>query len=123
MDKNFDTKPLISIITICYNSEKTIAATINSVINQTYKNIEYIVIDGKSEDGTLDVINKYKDHISKLVSEKDDGIYYAFNKGLKLCTGDLIGFVNSDDVLTSNALEILVKYHNNFPKKDFFLEL
>ena len=120
MDKNFDTKPLISIITICYNSEKTIAATINSVINQTYKNIEYIVIDGKSEDGTLDVINKYKDHISKLVSEKDDGIYYAFNKGLKLCTGDLIGFVNSDDVLTSNALEILVKYHNNFPKKDFF---
>jgi len=112
--------PLISIITVCYNSEKTIQRTIESIINQTYNNIEFIVIDGKSNDGTLNIIDKYKDHISKLISEKDNGIYDAFNKGLSLCSGDLIGFVNSDDILMPNALEILVKYYNKYPKRDFF---
>lgn len=113
-------QPLISIITVCYNSEKTIKKTIESIINQTYKNIEYIVIEGKSTDRTLEVINEYKDKISKITSEKDGGIYDAFNKGLKLYTGDVIGFVNSDDVLTPNAIEILVRYYNKYPKKDFF---
>ena len=113
-------QPLISIITVCYNSENTIKKTIESIINQTYKNIEYIVIEGKSTDRTLEVINEYKDKISKITSEKDGGIYDAFNKGLKLYTGDVIGFVNSDDVLTPNAIEILVRYYNKYPKKDFF---
>ena len=117
---NLKKQPLISIITVCYNSENTIKKTIESIINQTYKNIEYIVIEGKSTDRTLEVINEYKDKISKITSEKDDGIYDAFNKGLKLYTGDVIGFVNSDDVLTPNAIEILVRYYNKYPKKDFF---
>ena len=113
-------KPLVSIITVSYNSEKTISKTIESVINQTYKNIEFIIIDGKSTDKTLEIIKLYKKNISKIICEKDDGIYYAFNKGLKLYSGDLIGFVNSDDVLMPNALEILVKYYNKHKEKDFF---
>ena len=117
---NLKKQPLISIITVCYNSENTIKKTIESIINQTYKNIEYIIIEGKSTDRTLEVINEYKDKISKITSEKDGGIYDAFNKGLKLYTGDVIGFVNSDDVLTPNAIEILVRYYNKYPKKDFF---
>ena len=117
---NFNTKPLVSIITICRNSEKTILKTIESVINQTYKNIEYIVIDGLSEDNTVNKINKYKTKISKILIEKDDGIYDAFNKGLKKCSGDLIGFVNSDDILLPNAIEILVNYHNKYRDIDFF---
>ncbi len=120
MCKNFNPEPLISIITVCYNSEKTILNTIESIINQKYKNIEFIIIDGKSHDRTLSILEKHKTHISKIVSEKDDGIYDAFNKGLNIAKGDLIGFVNSDDVLTPNALEILVKYYNKYPKKDFF---
>ena len=113
-------KPLISIITVCKNSERSIERTIKSVINQKYKNIEYILIDGKSHDKTLSKIKKYKNKIKKIVSEKDHGIYDAFNKGLKLAKGDLIGFVNSDDVLIKNATSILVKYFNNYPDKDFF---
>ena len=118
--KNFKSQPLVSIITISLNSEKTIAKTIESIKNQTYKNIEYIIIDGKSEDRTIDIIRRYKDNISKIVSEKDDGIYDAFNKGLNLYKGDLIGFVNSDDVLLPNAIEILVDYYNRYKDKDFF---
>mgnify|MGYP001404800217 CR=1 FL=1 len=120
MSKNFNSKPLISIITVCLNSEKTIEKTIQSVINQTYKNIEYIIIDGSSKDNTLNIINKYKDYISKNISEKDNGVYDAFNKGLSLCTGDIIGFVNSDDHLMPNAIEILTTYYEKYPKKDFF---
>ena len=120
MTVNLNLKPLISIITVCYNSENSIAKTIESIISQRYKNIEFIIIDGKSQDKTLSIINNYKSKISKIISEKDDGIYDAFNKGLKLASGDLIGFVNSDDVLTPESLEILVKYYNNYPKKDFF---
>lgn len=95
-------QPKISIITVCYNSEKTIEDTIQSVINQTYKHIEYIVIDGKSTDATLSLINKYKDKISLIVSEKDKGIYDAINKGIELATGDIIGNLNSDDFYTDN---------------------
>ena len=113
-------KPLISIITVCKNSERSIEKTIKSVINQKYQNIEYILIDGKSDDKTLSKIRKYKNKIKKIVSEKDLGIYDAFNKGLKLAKGDLIGFVNSDDILIKNATDILVKYFNNYPDKDFF---
>ena len=119
MIENFNPKPLISIITVCFNSEKTIANTIESVINQKYQNIEFIIIDGKSTDETFNIIQKYKANITKIISEKDNGIYDAFNKGLELATGDLIGFVNSDDLLTPNALELLIKYYNKYPTKDF----
>ena len=89
--------PKISLVTVCKNSEKYIERTIRSIIDQNYENLEYIVIDGGSTDGTLDIINSYRNNISKFISEKDKGIYDAFNKGLKNYTGDIIGFVNSDD--------------------------
>jgi glycosyltransferase involved in cell wall biosynthesis len=120
MSLKINSKPLISIITVCLNSEKTITDTIDSIINQKYKNIEFIIVDGNSNDRTLSIIDKYSKYISKVVSESDKSIYDAFNKGLKMASGHLIGFVNSDDVLTPEALEILVKYYNNYPNKDFF---
>lgn len=86
-----------SIITISYNSEKTIEDTITSVLSQNGVDLEYIIIDGGSKDGTLEIINKYKDKISKIVSEPDRGVYDAMNKGVKLTTGDIIGILNSDD--------------------------
>ncbi len=112
-------KPLISIITVCLNSEKTIEATILSVLNQTYKNIEYIIIDGDSTDSTKKIIEKYKDKITHYISEKDDGLYYAFNKGIKYVSGEMFGFVNSDDTLTPNAIETLVNYYEKYPSVDF----
>jgi len=89
--------PKVSIITVCYNSEKTIEDTIQSVINQTYENIEYIIIDGLSTDNTLEIVNQYKDKIAKIISEKDNGLYDAINKGIELATGDIIANLNSDD--------------------------
>jgi len=112
--------PLITIITICKNSEATIEKTIKSVINQKYKKFEYIIVDGKSNDKTMSLVKKYRKYCSKIISENDKGIYDAFNKGLKFAKGDLIGFVNSDDTLTVNSLNILVKYYRKFPEKDFF---
>lgn len=112
-------KPKISIITVCKNSSSSLEETIKSVIVQKYDNIEYIIIDGKSEDGTLSIIEKYKEHIDLIISENDKGIYDAFNKGLDLATGDLIGFVNSDDVLTENAINILINYYLKYPDIDF----
>ncbi|RKR80885.1 glycosyltransferase involved in cell wall biosynthesis [Mucilaginibacter gracilis] len=91
--------PRLSIITIVYNNVNDIERTILSVLGQTYTNIEYIVIDGASTDGTLDVIEKYRSRISTLVSEKDNGIYNAMNKGLNLATGDYVLFMNSGDEL------------------------
>ena len=87
----------VSIITVCYNSAKTIEHTIKSVAGQDYGNIEYIIIDGGSTDGTLDIIDRYKDKISVLVSEPDEGIYDAMNKGISIASGELIGMINSDD--------------------------
>ena len=116
MNKN----PKISIITVCKNSSLTLEETIKSVIAQSYNNIEYIIVDGKSNDDTSSIIEKYKNHINLFVTEKDEGIYDAFNKGLNLASGDLIGFVNADDVLTINAIDILVKYYFEYPDKDFF---
>lgn len=88
----------ISIITITYNSEKTLDDTIKSVLSQTYHDIEYIIVDGNSKDSTIDIVKSYSDKISKFVSEKDSGIYDAMNKGLRLATGDVVGILNSDDV-------------------------
>lgn len=87
----------VSIITVTYNSSLTIEDTIQSVLEQTYPNIEYIIVDGESTDDTLQKIEPYSDKLSKLVSEKDNGMYDALNKGIKLATGDVIGILNSDD--------------------------
>jgi glycosyltransferase involved in cell wall biosynthesis len=89
--------PRLSVITIVYNNVRDIERTMRSVINQTYTNIEYIVVDGLSNDGTLQVIEQYKDRVAKLVSEKDEGIYDAMNKGLALAAGDYVIFMNSGD--------------------------
>lgn len=106
----------ISIITVCYNSEKTIEDTIKSVLKQTYDNYEYLIIDGCSKDNTLKIVKKYeKDFKGKLriFSEKDKGLYDAMNKGIKLATGDIIGIINSDDVLANkNVFKHIVKNYN-----------
>ena len=94
----------ISIITITYNSENTIEDTLQSVISQDFPDIEYIIIDGKSKDATLSIVNKYSKYIEKVVSEKDKGLYDALNKGIKLATGDVIGMLHSDDVYANNSV-------------------
>ncbi|PZM82069.1 MAG: glycosyltransferase [Candidatus Margulisiibacteriota bacterium] len=102
----------ISIITVVYNNYQTIEHTILSVFGQTYSDIEYIVVDGGSTDGTLDIINKYKDKISVIISEKDEGIYDAMNKGIKLATGMVIGTLNADDMFYDT--NVLVDVANVF---------
>lgn len=90
-------KPVLSVITVVYNNVRDIDRTITSVLNQTYPAIEYIIIDGRSDDGTLDIIQKHGSRISRVISEKDRGIYDAMNKGLALATGDYVIFMNSGD--------------------------
>ena len=85
----------ISVITVCLNSADTIERTINSVMDQEYKDIEYIIIDGLSNDGTIDIINKYQNKINFFLSEKDEGIYHALNKGLKFANGDIISILKN----------------------------
>lgn len=94
----------ISIITVSYNSAATIEDAIMSVASQTYHDVEHIIIDGSSTDGTLEIINRHKDKISKFVSEPDEGIYDAMNKGLRLAGGDVIGFLNADDIYADNLV-------------------
>ncbi len=103
-------KNKLSIITVVKNSESSIEKTIRSVIEQNYKNLEYIIIDGKSSDGTLELIKKYKDKVSLIISEKDEGIWDAMNKGIELAKGDIIGFLNSDDIYYPDALNIVNEY-------------
>ena len=112
-------KPLISIITVSFNSEKTIEKTIISVLQQNYENIEYIVIDGNSKDGTLDIIKKYEGSIDLWVSENDEGIFNAINKGISNCSGDIIGILNSDDYFYEDALQIVKSYFETMPNIDF----
>ena len=103
----------VSIITVCFNSEKTIRRTIESVLYQTYPNIEYIIVDGKSTDGTVDIVKEYLPAFQKrlrYVSERDKGIYDAMNKGIRLSAGDVIGIINSDDFYEPDAVENIVKY-------------
>ncbi len=98
-------QPLVSVITVVYNSERFIEKTIKSIINQTYSNIEYIIIDGASTDGTIDLIKKYEKFINKWVSEKDNGLYDAMNKAIELATGKYMWFINSgDEIYTENIL-------------------
>ncbi len=89
--------PKISIITVTYNAEKVLEKTLTSIFKQTYKNIEVIIIDGGSTDETLHIISKYNDSIDMFISERDDGIYDAMNKGIDIATGDFITFLNADD--------------------------
>lgn len=99
-------QPKLSVITIVYNNVRDIERTVLSVLNQSYSNIEYVVIDGASNDGTMDILRQYESRISKLVSEKDKGIYDAMNKGLALATGDYVLFMNSgDEIYASNTVE------------------
>jgi len=102
-------KPRISIITITFNSERFVERAIQSIISQNYENLEYIVVDGSSTDGTVDIIKRYEDKISKWISEPDNGISNAFNKGIKMATGDIIGIINSDDGLLPNALNMITE--------------
>lgn len=88
----------VSIITVCFNIAETIEDTIKSVLSQDYRDIEYIVVDGDSTDGTLDIINRYKNDIAKVISEPDNGIYDAMNKGLRLSNGSIVAALNGDDV-------------------------
>lgn len=106
-----DNLPLISIITVVYNGVKTIEQTIQSVIRQPYKNKEYIIIDGGSTDGTVDLIRKYETSLSYWVSEPDKGIYDAMNKGIARAKGELIGIINADDWYDENVFEEIVKYY------------
>lgn len=105
-------KPLVSIITIVFNGEKYLEETIKSVLMQTYDNVEYIIVDGGSNDGTLDIIKKYEEQIDYWVSESDDGITDAFNKGISLCKGDIIGIINADDWYELDAIEKVVECCN-----------
>ncbi|MGZ7445995.1 glycosyltransferase family 2 protein [Paenibacillus sp. TH7-28] len=104
-------EPKISVVTVCYNAADTIEQTIQSVLNQSYSNLEYIIVDGASTDHTLDIIHKYMDRISIIVSEPDNGIYDAFNKGVRLATGDFINFMNADDFFsTDQAVSEVANY-------------
>lgn len=103
-----DSELKVSIITVVYNGAKTLEQAIQSVLEQTYINIEYIIIDGQSTDGTTAIIEKYKDKISYYVSEPDQGIYDAMNKGISAASGDIIGILNADDWFDVNAVEYVV---------------
>ena len=104
----------VSIITVVYNGADTIEQTIQSVLGQTYKNIEYIIIDGASTDGTQEIIGKYQNRIAYFISEKDKGIYDAMNKGIEHATGDVIGIINSDDWYEIDAVEKAVSTLNKY---------
>lgn len=112
--------PLISIITVSYNSVKTIEQTILSVINQNFKDYEYIIIDGGSTDGTIDIIKKYQNQISFWISEPDGGIYDAMNKGLKLAQGKFISLLNSDDWFEQDSLNYVANSYKLNPNVDLF---
>ena len=109
----------VSVITVSYNSVETLEQTIQSVLNQTYHNLEYIIIDGGSTDGTVDIINKYHNKITYWVSEKDSGISDAFNKGLLVASGDIVGILNADDIYDKETVEIVAKEFTNDQKVDF----
>ncbi len=102
------------IITVCYNSADTLEKTFLSVSEQTYDNIEYIIVDGNSNDGTLGIIQNHEDKITKWVSEPYKGLYDSMNKGIEMATGDIVGILNSDDTFYSNTvLAEIATFHNN----------
>jgi len=118
--KSLPGKPLVSIITVVYNRSKYLEQAILSVLSQTYKNIEYIIIDGGSTDGTLDVVKRYNYHVSFWMSEKDDGMYYALNKGITLANGEVIGICHSDDYYYSNEIVNHIVEKHQIAKADVY---
>ena len=115
MEKNYK----ISIITVTKNSEKFLEDCILSVHNQSYKNYEHIIIDGNSTDNTVNIIKKHEEKIAYWMSESDEGLYDAMNKGIKKSTGDIIGILNSDDIYYDQALKIVNNYFNKKKNLDF----
>jgi glycosyltransferase involved in cell wall biosynthesis len=106
--------PKITIATVCFNAEHTIEKTIKSVVAQTYPNIEYIVIDGQSKDNTLTIVDQYKEHVDKVISEKDRNNYDAMNKAMKHATGDYIWFLHAGDIaMAPDTLETIMQEHND----------
>ena len=104
----------VSIITVCFNSAKTLQKTIDSVKSQTYLDIEYIIVDGKSTDATVDIINSNEEVITKWISEPDKGLYDAMNKGVEMATGNIVGILNSDDTFYNDkTINDIVEFHNN----------
>lgn len=112
--------PLVSVITVVYNRVKTLEQTIKSVVNQTYPNIEYIIIDGGSTDGSVAIIKEYEDKLTYWISEKDNGIYDAMNKGLLHAKGTLISILNSDDWYEPDAVEKIINTYNSNAHIDIF---
>jgi glycosyltransferase involved in cell wall biosynthesis len=114
----------VSIITVCFNSAKTIRDTIESVLSQDYPDIEYIVIDGGSNDQTLEIVKEYADRIAVIVSETDNGIYDAMNKGIALASGDVVGMLNSDDIyMNAHAVSELMKTMQDAHSDSVFADL
>jgi len=109
----------ISIITVTKNSENFLEECILSLNQQSYKNFEHILIDGSSTDNTVNIIKKYQDKITYWISEKDEGLYDAMNKGIKKCSGDIIGILNSDDIYYPETLRIVNQYFNSNKDLDF----
>ncbi len=114
----------ISIITVVWNNEATIKDAINSVLSQTYKDIEYIIVDGASTDGTIEIVKSYGDKITKFISEADKGLYDAMNKGIALATGDVVGILNSDDFyIDDHVIENVVKVFHEKNVDSMFADL
>lgn len=117
--KSYPGKPLVTMITVVYNGQDYLEKTIQSVIEQSYNNVEYIIVDGGSDDNTLDIIQRYQDRIDYWISERDNGIYDAMNKGISLALGGIIGIINSDDRLLPNSLDKVVQASLNASTKEF----
>ena len=117
--KKFKKNPLISIITVVFNGEKYLKESIKSLQKQDFRNFEHIIIDGCSTDNTINIIKKYNHKIDYWCQKKDDGIYDAFNLGMKLARGKYLGFLNSDDLFHNNAFKHLTDYIKSYPDKDF----
>lgn len=115
VDPFLESQPVVTVITVCYNSKLTIRRTLESVLHQTYSPIEYIIIDGQSGDGTIDVIKEYQEQFGerlRLISEPDRGIYDAMNKGIRIASGKVIGILNSDDYYEDDAIEKIINAWN-----------
>ncbi len=123
LKKNFKNsipnKPLITVITAVLNNDKYLEECILSLHKQKYENYEHIILDGGSGESTIKIIKKYEDKIDYWCSKRDNGIYDAFNNGMKLARGDYLGFLNSDDTYSDKTFELLISYIKKFPEKDF----